>query len=184
MAKAKRKSISKKTRFEVFKRDGFRCQYCGACPPGVLLHVDHIVAVASGGDNGIDNLVTSCEPCNLGKGCGDLKSIPESLQSKAARIAESEEQLYGYQEILRARADRIENEMWEVADSLWPGSSSKGANRQDLQSIKQFIQRVGVVVVLEMAEVARAAKPWGGSAMWRYFCGCCWRSIRRHEGTE
>jgi 5-methylcytosine-specific restriction endonuclease McrA len=27
---AKRAGLSKKTRFEVFKRDGFRCQYCGA----------------------------------------------------------------------------------------------------------------------------------------------------------
>lgn len=27
----KRKAISKKTRFEVFKRDGFKCQYCGKC---------------------------------------------------------------------------------------------------------------------------------------------------------
>lgn len=35
----KRKSISKKVRFEVFKRDGFSCQYCGATPPGALLHV-------------------------------------------------------------------------------------------------------------------------------------------------
>jgi hypothetical protein len=181
---AKRKSISKKTRFEVFKRDGFRCQYCGACPPGVLLHVDHINPVANGGVNDPDNLVTSCETCNQGKGAKELSAIPESLQSKAARIAEAEEQLLGYQEILRARADRIEDEMWEVAEALWPGSSEKGANRKDLQSIKQFIQRVGVVTVLEMAEVARAAKPYGGSAQWRYFCGCCWRSIRRHEGTE
>ena len=59
-----RKGISKKTRFDVFKRDLFACQYCGAHPPGVLLHVDHIVAVASGGTNDKDNLVTACQPCN------------------------------------------------------------------------------------------------------------------------
>ena len=29
----KRKTISKKTRFEVFKRDSFKCQYCGASAP-------------------------------------------------------------------------------------------------------------------------------------------------------
>lgn len=28
---AERKNISTKTRFEVFKRDGFKCQYCGIC---------------------------------------------------------------------------------------------------------------------------------------------------------
>lgn len=38
---AERKSLSKKTRFEVFKRDSFECQYCGAHPPSTILHVDH-----------------------------------------------------------------------------------------------------------------------------------------------
>lgn len=37
-----RKPISKKLRFEVFKRDGFRCAYCGKFPPAVILEVDHI----------------------------------------------------------------------------------------------------------------------------------------------
>lgn len=46
---APRKAISKKTRFDVFKRDGFTCQYCGAHPPEVVLHIDHIIAVAEGG---------------------------------------------------------------------------------------------------------------------------------------
>lgn len=47
----KRKAISTRTRFEVFKRDGFRCMYCGRTPPTVLLHVDHIIAVSNGGSN-------------------------------------------------------------------------------------------------------------------------------------
>lgn len=34
---SKRKSISKKLRFEVFKRDGFTCQYCGRMAPDVVL---------------------------------------------------------------------------------------------------------------------------------------------------
>ena len=39
---AKRKGISKKTRFDVFKRDSFTCQYCGKSAPDVVLQVDHI----------------------------------------------------------------------------------------------------------------------------------------------
>jgi 5-methylcytosine-specific restriction endonuclease McrA len=38
----KRKTISKKLRFEIFKRDGFQCAYCGQAPPSVILEVDHI----------------------------------------------------------------------------------------------------------------------------------------------
>lgn len=52
-----RKPISKKTRFEVFKRDKFTCQYCGASAPEIVLELDHIIPVASGGDSDlIDNI--------------------------------------------------------------------------------------------------------------------------------
>lgn len=64
---AKRKAITKKTRFEVFKRDLFKCQYCGAEAPDVVLNVDHIHPVSKGGDNSITNLVTACFGCNSGK---------------------------------------------------------------------------------------------------------------------
>lgn len=60
-------SISKRTRFEVFKRDGFRCTYCGATPTDGPLHVDHVEPKAGGGLDEIDNLTTACGNCNLGK---------------------------------------------------------------------------------------------------------------------
>ena len=62
-----RKSLSKKIRFEVFKRDSFSCQYCGNKAPDVLLEVDHIQPVAQGGTNDLLNLITSCFDCNRGK---------------------------------------------------------------------------------------------------------------------
>lgn len=63
----KRKAIPKKTRFNVFKRDSFTCQYCGVSAPDVILHIDHILPVSKGGTNKLTNLVTSCINCNLGK---------------------------------------------------------------------------------------------------------------------
>src|SRR5574343_1572366 len=66
--KQKRKPISKKTRFEVFKRDSFKCQYCGRSAPDVLLHVDHITPFCEGGTDDLLNYVTSCSDCNFGKG--------------------------------------------------------------------------------------------------------------------
>lgn len=67
MATNKRKNIPNRTRFEVFKRDSFKCQYCGSSSPEVALQVDHIVPVAKGGTNDLLNLVTSCWECNSGK---------------------------------------------------------------------------------------------------------------------
>lgn len=62
-----RKSLSKKLRFEVFKRDSFTCQYCGSKAPDVILEVDHLTPVAEGGTNEFLNLLTSCFSCNRGK---------------------------------------------------------------------------------------------------------------------
>jgi hypothetical protein len=63
-----REHISKGRRFDVFRRDGFTCQYCGRQPPEVVLHLDHIIPVIEGGDSDPLNLVTACQDCNLGKG--------------------------------------------------------------------------------------------------------------------
>lgn len=68
MAAKKRKPLSNKTRFEVFKRDSFTCKFCGGSAPQVVLEVDHLQPVAVDGDNDMMNLVTSCRECNNGKG--------------------------------------------------------------------------------------------------------------------
>lgn len=71
--KKKRTALGKKVRFEVFKRDDFQCQYCGAKAPNVTLHVDHIKPVSRGGTNEIMNLVASCHACNMGKTNRELR---------------------------------------------------------------------------------------------------------------
>ncbi len=60
-------SIGNKTRFKVFKRDNFTCQYCGKKSPKVQLEVDHINPKDKGVLDKIDNLITSCIECNRGK---------------------------------------------------------------------------------------------------------------------
>lgn len=60
-------AVSKKLRFEVFKRDSFTCQYCGRSAPDVVLQCDHIEPVSKGGTDDILNLITSCFDCNSGK---------------------------------------------------------------------------------------------------------------------
>jgi DNA-binding MarR family transcriptional regulator len=64
---AARESIPPKLRFAVFRRDCFRCCYCGARSTDVTLTIDHVIPVARGGTNDIDNLRTACFPCNVGK---------------------------------------------------------------------------------------------------------------------
>jgi hypothetical protein len=58
-------------RYQVLKRDRFRCVLCGASPAtnlGCVLHVDHIIPFSKGGKTVAENLRSACEDCNLGKG--------------------------------------------------------------------------------------------------------------------
>lgn len=60
-------------RFDVFRRDGFKCRYCGrSVDDGAILHADHVIPASKGGPTSIDNLVTACIECNLGKSDKDL----------------------------------------------------------------------------------------------------------------
>ena len=60
-------TLSAGKRFKILERDGFKCGYCGISKDETELHVDHIHPRKHGGDNNMDNLITSCIPCNLGK---------------------------------------------------------------------------------------------------------------------
>jgi 5-methylcytosine-specific restriction endonuclease McrA len=53
------------TRFNVFLRDHFTCQYCGARED---LTFDHLLPRSKGGHTTWENVVTACSPCNLRKG--------------------------------------------------------------------------------------------------------------------
>lgn len=56
-------------RFEVLRRDGYRCCICGRSQSdGVKLEVDHIIPVSKGGKTEMNNLQTLCWECNRGKG--------------------------------------------------------------------------------------------------------------------
>jgi len=175
---SERIQLSKKTRFEVFKRDGFCCQYCGAVPPKALLEVDHIDPVCNGGTNDIDNLITACFDCNRGKAGIPLNVVPKSLAEKAAEIAEHEKQIAGYREVMQRQLDRIEDDMWRVADALIPESSIDGMSRDWLQSIKHFNSKLPLHEVIDAAEIVFARGPSRESGRFRYFCGICWNKIK------
>lgn len=63
-----RAKMTDSLRYDILKRDHFRCQICGASQKdGVKLHVDHIIPVSKGGKTIPSNLRTLCSRCNQGK---------------------------------------------------------------------------------------------------------------------
>ena len=69
------------TRFNLFLRDEFCCQYCGA--KGELTF-DHVIPRAAGGVTSWENVVAACSPCNLRKGSKSLRQIGFQLQAHSA----------------------------------------------------------------------------------------------------
>ncbi|MGJ8583070.1 MAG: HNH endonuclease [Marinosulfonomonas sp.] len=75
------------TRFNLFLRDEFCCQYCGAKGD---LTFDHVIPRARGGVTSWENVVAACSPCNLRKGSRSLSDAGLSLR-KPPRQPGSEE---------------------------------------------------------------------------------------------
>lgn len=179
----KRKSISKKLRFELFKRDSFSCQYCGSTPPNSILEIDHINPISLGGDNSIDNLITSCFDCNRGKSNNELGDVPETLKQKAIEIKEREEQIKGYNKIIKSKIERIESESWKIVESLECSNKIESYSKKRLSSIKLFLQKLNYYDVLESADITSSKFGNITSGAFSYFCGICWKKIRGDDNA-
>ncbi|MBZ4021855.1 HNH endonuclease [Rhodobacter sp. TJ_12] len=68
------------TRFNLFLRDGFCCQYCGAKGD---LTFDHVIPRSKGGVTSWENVVAACAPCNLKKANKSLKASGLRLRQPA-----------------------------------------------------------------------------------------------------
>lgn len=63
---SRRKSVQF-SRFNIFNRDNWTCQYCGKKKRSEDLNLDHVVPIAQGGIKSWENIVTACIPCNSRK---------------------------------------------------------------------------------------------------------------------
>lgn len=180
-----RTPISKRVRFEIFKRDLFACQYCGQTPPAVVLEVDHIVPVADSGSNEPHNLITACFDCNRGKGAVALsdKPAPGDLAAKRSLMKERVEQAEAYELMLverRAAEEEAIDRVIAVYEDHFEGWTLLDKTRP---SIRQFLRKLPTIEVIEAMEIAcsrmsRYERTDSKSAVFHYFCGICWRKIK------
>lgn len=192
---AERKILSKKTRFEVFKRDKFTCQYCGRMAPDVILEVDHIKPVAKGGDNDILNLITSCRDCNRGKGKNLLSQVDVLKKSQKqlldmAEKAEQAQMMVDWKTELLSVREREAKAIEELIISLTGVEELYSFNRQE---IKKLLVRFPFHIVWESTEVA-AVKYFNNdyvgtdyefpelTDMIQRIGGICYNKIRQKEG--
>jgi hypothetical protein len=176
-------ALSKKTRFEIFKRDGLMCRYCGKRPPETILEVDHVVPRCEGGGDEPENLVTSCFDCNRGKGGRPLDAVLPEVDQLAilSAIQETLEQ----QALMRAsvKAAKSKHKTEQQAIDLLRSWWTESIGREDLfeePSARRFLEALGIEKCRELIYVAQQAR-CGDYYRWRYFCGCCWKTIKRQE---
>jgi len=93
------------TRFNVFLRDGFACQYCGA--PNDLTF-DHVIPRRAGGRTTWENVVAACSPCNLRKG----GRLPKQA-SMHPRTQPRQPNVYELHEIGRRFPPNFMHESWQ-----------------------------------------------------------------------
>ena len=187
---AKRKSISAKSRFDIFKRDKYTCVYCGATPPDVVLHIDHVTPVCLGGDNAQTNLVTACSSCNQGKSGTPLNTAPKSLDDQMAEQIEKRKQIEERNKYLMSIREREDEDIAEVGrywhnlykdeiDGWVFGTARKPA-------VRLFLTILSKVDVLEAMDLAHSKVPVRydrDDQTYKYFCGICWNKIKakKHE---
>jgi hypothetical protein len=181
--KPTREAVTKKTRFEVFKRDGFRCQYCGNYPPAVTLEIDHINPVSKGGKSIIDNLITSCFDCNRGKSDIELTRIPNTLADNYEILQERELQIKQYNKLLEKIEKRVSAEI-ESVNQIFNNAYPKRILTDEFKrvTVKQFIKKLGLEETKESMRIACSKYLETSADTVKYFCGICWNKIRERNG--
>lgn len=173
-----RKQITKKLRFEVFKRDGFSCQYCGKTPPEVTLEIDHIKPVSRRGTNNINNLITACFDCNRGKSNIELCKIPNTIIDNIETLKEQQRQLDEYQKLINKIENRYKKQASEINDIYSSWNSEYELSDKFLNStVKNFLKKIPFVQVKDAMNNA-CSRVKDSSQCIKYFCGICWNIIR------
>lgn len=153
---SKRRAIPKKIRFEVFKRDSFTCQYCGAKAPDVLLEIDHIQPVSKGGTDDLLNLVTACKACNSGKGDRQLAQS-DVLDKKRAQLEELQarkeqiEMMFEWQKSLSDLDEQVVENLGDYWADKTPGYV---LNESGLQDLRKLLRQFGIDEIMHAMDIA------------------------------
>jgi len=176
-------AVSKRLRFEVMRRDGFACRYCGTKAGEAELHIDHVVPESLGGVDEPGNLVTACADCNQGKAAiSPDQALVEAVADDDLRWGKALEDAAAIRRRDRAKRTRYIN----AFDKKW--SNWHEAGRPDAmvprpsdwrQSIENFYNAgLPKAELLNLVDVAMNRPGVHNNKTFRYFCGCCWNAIK------
>lgn len=165
-------AVSKRTRFEVLRRDEYTCRYCRATDQP--LTVDHVVPVALGGSDDPSNLVAACKDCNAGKSSSspDAATVA-TVREEALRHAQLIEAAYAILvERLGERDSYIDRFAEEYQSLPMPSNWRESVGRW-------FDMAVPIEMVVDAARKAVGSpRTFCGTDRFRYMCGIVWNQMR------
>lgn len=182
-------ALSKRLRFEIFKRDHFTCLYCGRKPTEVILNVDHLTPVSKGGTNDQHNLVTSCHDCNSGKSDVPLSEVPHGHQQTLADRQEKLDQLKSLND-LTIQISKEKELAFECVSDKWMSRQGDDPEKWKLSgepesAVRRFLDKLPTSEVLDAVDVTfNKVGHKSQYSIFKYFCGCCWRKIQRAEDQK
>jgi hypothetical protein len=177
-------AIAKRLRYEVLRRDGHTCYYCGAKAPEVKLVVDAVVPEALGGSHKDPaNLRAACEPCNSGKTSSSPDApLVAAVAADAARWARAMAvaQQAMLAEIDARKADQEQFRQWWDSWGYGDGDSRtlipKDPNWR--QSVDQLVAAgLPLAILKNCIEIAMSRQSIRPEATFRYMCGVAWKKL-------
>lgn len=175
-------AISKRLRFEILRRDGHACRYCGEKAPNVQITVDHVVPKALGGTDEPTNLVAACGPCNSGKSSGSPDApLVADVESDAMRW-----QMAWAAAVAQAERDgkQREKDIAKVKRSYVAAYKGRHGDAPYLPEGWQASVGRWLDLGLPMTMIDQAISAAVGRTnvrredRWSYLAGCCWGKLR------
>ena len=177
-------AISKRLRYEVLRRDGHACQYCGAQAPEVKLVVDAVVPEALGGSHkDPSNLITACDPCNNGKSSSSpdaplVANVAERALEWAQAMRQAQAKMLA--DIEARGRDEAQFEQW------WDNwGYGEGAARTLIPKDPTWRVTVGQLVsaglplpvLKDCIDLAITRRNVKDENKFRYMCGIAWNKV-------
>jgi hypothetical protein len=176
-------AVSKRLRFEVLRRDNHTCRYCGRTAPEVKLTIDHVVPEALGGRT---------EPANLAAACGDCNSGKSSIAPDSAIVDDVALDALRWRRamVIAASLQTDDREKRDADRSAFERAWKDWTYRQGIQTLTlpldpdwpETVDRfrsAGLAIgdLLDAVDKAMRKQKIDREAVFKYFCGICWRML-------
>lgn len=180
-------AVSKRTRYEVLRRDNHACRYCGQMAPDVKLTVDHVMPTALGGSDAPDNLVAACRDCNAGKSSTSPDAhLVADVAAKALEWGRAIDRYHAVRMADRRKRDAYVRR-FEKAWNEW--GYGRGEDRKRIPkpadwkpTMWQFYGLgLPIAEVEDAVTIACSNRMVDLDNIYRYMCGVLWNKVREMQ---